>query len=377
MSAFIFFRQVSFMNHFDWGFKKDGLIKITMEHRDRARIVENIKQLALVQEFIPTGIFNIKTEPRVLEGEIKWIEKPAGLNPIIEIEDVGRNFINGFGIPMIKGRFFEDEDIVSEETARGIRLKSNKAVVNQEMERIMGKENVIGETIEIPAGWISSDGTIGMKTMEIIGIVRNFHTLSLQKPVYPLILQIVSSESDGYFNYIRVAKGTENQTIAAIKEVFKNCSSPGDPDEVDIISMPQLLNNFCKSEKASLQLFSVLAALCIIISIFGIYSISSSNMERRKKEIAIRKVHGATATEIVMMFIKEYSIILFFANLIALPPALYFMNLWLAQYANHTSIHIWMVVLVVIATFVLVVSTVLAQVIEAANRNPAEVVKSE
>ena len=378
MTAFIFFRQVSFMNHFDWGFKKDGLIRITMTHRDRPLIVKNIKQLAIVQEFIPSAVFSIKTEPRGWQGEIKWMDKPLGFNPIIEIEEVGKNFINGFGIPMMKGRFFEEQDIVSGENSwGGISLSSNKAVVNQEMEKIVGKDNIIGEIIEIPAGWVAADGTIGMKTLEIIGVIKNFHTLSLQKPVYPLILQFTTDESWGYFNYVRVAKGTENQAIDAIREVFKNCSSPGDPEEVEITSLQQLLDDFSKSEKASLLLFSVLATLCIIISIFGIYSISSSNMERRKKEIAIRKVCGATAEEIVMMFIKEYSIILFIANLIALPPALHLMNRWLTQYANHTNIHIWMVLLVIIFAFVVVISTVYVQVIEAANRNPAEVVKSE
>lgn len=352
------------MNHFDWGFKKDGLIRIRMTHRDRTLIVENIKQLTLVQEFISTARFNIKTEPRVM-GEVKWVEKPAGLSPIVEIEGVGMNFNSGFGIPILEGRFFEEQD-------RG----SNKIVVNQEMKKIIGKENIIGEIVEIPAGYITADGTIGMNTMEIIGIIKNFHTLSLQKPVHPLILELYDG-SEGASNYVKVAKGTESQVIAAITEVFKNCSSPGDPEEVDIINMPQLLDDFSKSEKASLRLFSVLAALCILISVFGIYSISSSNMERRKKEIAIRKVYGATANEIVMMFIAEYSKMLLLANLIALPPALYLMNRWLAQYAYHTNIHVWMVLLVVVFTFVVVVSTVLAQVIEAANRNPAEVVKSE
>ena len=366
MTAFIFYQQVSFMNHFDWGFKKDGLIRITMTHEDRPTIVENIKQLSIIQEFIPTGTFTVKTEPNIKSGEIIWIEKPVGLNPIIEIENVGKNFNSGFGIPVLKGRFFEEED-----------MGSNKAVVNQEMEKLTGKENMIGKTIEIPTGSISREGVIQMKTIEVIGVIENFHTLSLQKPVYPLILTLQNDESWGYYNYVRIEKGAEQQAITAIAEVFKKYSSPGDPEETEIISMPQLLDDFSKSENASLQLFTVLAVLCILISTFGIYAISSSSMERRKKEIAIRKVAGATATDIVRMFITEYSKILSFANLIALPPALYLMNRWLLQYAYHNIIHIWMVLSIIIFTFAMVILTVLAQVIQAATRNPAEVVKSE
>ncbi len=377
MSAFIFRQQVSFMDNFGWGFKKEGLIQMTMHHRDRKSITENIKQLALVNEFIPTGLFNISNEPHVMAGEIKWVEKPEGFNPIIEVYDVGRNFNKGFEIPIVKGRFFEEEDIISEETPRGISLKSNKIVVNQGMEKLMGKENIIGETIEIPTGAIYSSGAAEMETMEVIGVINDFHTLTLQKPVYPLILRCVNSEFWGYYNYVRVKDGTEEQAIAAITEVFKKFASPGDPEEVDLITMPQLLDDLSKSEKASLQLFAVLAVLCIIIAIFGIYSISSSNIERRKKEIAVRKVCGATATNIVGMFVAEYSKLLLFANLIALPPALFFMSRWLEQYAYHIDIHIWMVLLIIAFTFVLVISTIFAQVIDAANQNPAEVVKAE
>jgi len=376
-SASVFYRQVSFMNHFDWGFNKEGLIKITMTHRDRAVIVDHIRQLALVQEFIPTGLFSIKSESRIMQGEINWIDKPAGLSPVIEIESVGKNFIQGFGIPLLKGRFFEVEDILSEENVRGLELvllQSDKVVINQEMEKLIGKTNIIGTKIDIPAGYINSDGTIGMKTVEVIGVIKVFHTLTLQKPVYPLILQLANREDNGYYNYARIAKGTENQAIAAINEVFKKCAVPGDPEETEIISIPRLLDDFNKSENASLQLFAVLATLCILISVFGIFSISASNMERRKKEIAIRKVSGATATDIVLMFFSEYSKILLLANVITLPPALYFMHQWLVQYANHTEIHIAMVVSVVVFTFTMVITTVIAQVLEAANRNPVEAI---
>ena len=387
MSAFIFYKQITFMNHFDWGFKKDGLIRITMTQRDKAVIIDHIRQLASVQQFISSDGFNIKTEPKVLSGEVKWIEKST-TNQFFEIENVGNNFIDGFGIPIVKGRFFENQDIISEETGQFtynyttggmdpyIRVYSTKVVVNEEMEKLMGKENIIGETIEIPTGRISNFA-IEMKTVEIIGVIKNFHTLSLQKPVYPLILNPVTNETTGSINYVRVAKGTERQTIAAINEIFKNNSSPGDPEETDIVSMTQLLDDFSKSERAGLQLFAVLAALCILISIFGIYAISLPNMERRKKEIAVRKVYGATVADVIIMFIKEYSKILLLANLIALPPALFFMNRWLMQYAYHTGIHSWIVLIVVAFTFVLVISTVLSQVIEAASQNPAEVVKSE
>ena len=127
-----------------------------------------------------------------------------------------------------------------------------------------------------------------------------------------------------------------------------------------------------RTENASLRLFTLLAILCALISIFGIYSISSSNMQQRKKEIAIRKVMGATSREIIDMFLKEYTIITLTANVGYL-----FAQKWLEQYPQSIHIQLWMFISILLATILLVILTVLGQVIRAANGNPAEVVKSD
>ena len=126
-----------------------------------------------------------------------------------------------------------------------------------------------------------------------------------------------------------------------------------------------------------LQLFTLLALFCTLISIFGLYSISSSNMEQRRKEIAIRKVMGASAGTIVKMFFMEYLTIALIANLLALPLAWLFMQSWLQQYAYRSHISAWMYIVIVFATITLIIGTVLYQTIQAARTNPAEVIKSE
>lgn len=220
------------------------------------------------------------------------------------------------------------------------------------------------------------DTGFGRDEFEIVGVVKDFHALSLRNSIMPLILKETDQVWSGYYNYIRVYPGTEQQTIEAIREIIKKHPSPRD-EESELITVNQLIRNLNKAEDATLHLFTVLALLCILISAFGIYSISLSNMERRKKEIAIRKVMGASTGQIIGMFFREYTWLVLIANVIAFPFAFLFMNRWLEDYPYHVSISAWVFIGAFVFSTLLVILTVLTQVIRAAAGNPAEVIKSE
>jgi ABC-type antimicrobial peptide transport system permease subunit len=117
--------------------------------------------------------------------------------------------------------------------------------------------------------------------------------------------------------------------------------------------------------------------LCILIAVFGIYSVSQRETQRRRKEIAIRKTAGAKTREIMAMFIREYLIITLAACAVALPLAGLFMHRWLQGFAYRISISWWMFAVVILVVAVIVLLTIFSQVNRASNQNPAEVVKSE
>ena len=115
----------------------------------------------------------------------------------------------------------------------------------------------------------------------------------------------------------------------------------------------------------------------LLITLFGIYAISTVATLRRRKEIAIRKVSGTEASDIIRMFFREYIVMVFIAGVAALLVAYPAMNLWLQGYAYHTNIPWWLFVSVIGTVIAVVLLTVLGQVLKVANNNPAEVVKSE
>ncbi|MDR2039144.1 MAG: ABC transporter permease [Bacteroidales bacterium] len=377
MSAFIFFRQVSLMNHFDWGFNSKGLIKFTMNWtmKERENITKDIAQLPLVKYFTGTDLFQISKEPTFTETypemDGKEIEQP------LLLFNVDEDFINTFEIPLIEGRGLEEGDLRKFGRVKGIldQISNTKVLVTENFAKLLNKENIIGEVIRVPENTVVSDGRKEKQNVEIVGIVKDFHTSSLQNETFPVILQPIPGRWRGNHNYIKVDEGREREAIAAMERIFAKYDT--DISETPIELVDDILYRINKSENSSLQLFLLLAVLCIIIAIFGIYSISSSNMERRKKEIAIRKISGATAKKVVGMFLMEYSRLLIIANLVALPLAYLFMSKWLAGYIYKITIEFWMFLPVFIFTLGIVILTVLAQVIRTANADPAEVVKSE
>ena len=120
-----------------------------------------------------------------------------------------------------------------------------------------------------------------------------------------------------------------------------------------------------------------MATVCLLISLLGIYAVAVASAQRRRKEIAIRKVFGAEVTDIIRMFFREYTLQVIIACMVALPLAYLAMSHWLQGYAYRTNIPSWLLIGVVITVIIVVLFTVLGQVLKAANRNPVEVVKGE
>ena len=141
--------------------------------------------------------------------------------------------------------------------------------------------------------------------------------------------------------------------------------------------MEDIFEEYFKSERALLTLLSVMTIACILIAVFGVYSLTSLTCQQRRKEIAIRKVHGAEVLDIMNIFFKEYLILLALAALVAFPTGYLIMKSWLEGYVKQTSMDAWLYVAIFLIVFVVIVFSILSTIWRAARQNPAEVVKSE
>lgn len=374
-SAFVFYRQVTHMKHADWGFNKDNLLQIYMKVRDREGFLQAVKQLPMTESIIETALFTIHPNTDQMGGTqlvgIEWDGKPDDYNPTFQVIEVGDNFIEEFGLTFIDGRNFNESDFVSTGGH-----KTDKVIINETAARLFEMENPIGEKIVIPTATITTRDGRFKENLEIAGVVKDFHTVGLQNAPPPLIIIGYRINSRGYVNYVRVTEGMEEEGIAAIQKLIPEYR-PDDENEILVNTVNSVVDKLSKTEQDLFHLFTIVAMLCVLIAIFGIYSVSQRETQRRRKEIAIRKTAGAKTKEIMNLFFREYLRVTLVACIVALPLAGLFMHRWLQNFAYRISITWWMYALVIIVVAIIVLLTIVGQVTRAASQNPAEVVKSE
>ncbi|MDL2245481.1 ABC transporter permease [Parabacteroides sp. OttesenSCG-928-J18] len=367
-SVFVVGRQISFMQVKDLGFNKKDLVYFQMGARNREAITREVASLSIVKHLSTGGSFSMRHDP-YLENKITWGGQPENYAPNFQILSVGEEFLDAFGITLKEGRFVKDTDPIG-------RMYGANAVVNEEAVRTLGFDNPIGKKLNVFNGSVRSDGTFGTEEVEIVGVVKDYHAASLRNPIFPQIIVRSSGKWYGYTYYARVEEGREQEAIKQIKEVFKKHAQQGD-SESPVMTMEEIFMELNKAEDTSLNLFTLLAVLCTLISLFGIYSISHSNIGQRRKEIAIRKVMGASTSTIIRMFLKEYLLIACMANIIFIPLAWLFIQQWLQQYPYKASLSAGLFLSVFFITILLIGITILFQTLKAAKANPAEVVKAE
>ena len=132
-----------------------------------------------------------------------------------------------------------------------------------------------------------------------------------------------------------------------------------------------------RSEENLSRLLTAVTLVCIVIAIFGVYSIITLACRQRRKEIALRKIHGAKLHDILGMFVKEYGLILVISSAVAFAVGFIIMHGWLESYARRTPFSWWVFAAILTGTALLIALCVGSRVLSTARENPADVVKSE
>ncbi len=218
--------------------------------------------------------------------------------------------------------------------------------------------------------------------LKVCGVIEDYIYAPLQYPVSKVFFRLHTDKdfADYYpiqYFYVRYTPGHKKEVLEHISKVTQKLNPHGVSVQKMCTELSDLVDKFNRPEKVIFSIFSIIAIVCILISTFGIYSLVSLSAQQRKKEIAIRKVNGATFYHILQLFFREYLILVVISNLFALPIGYILMKRWLETYANHIHLTIWSFIAVFFITCVIVLLSIFRQVKEAAQANPAESVKAE
>ncbi len=283
---------------------------------------------------------------------LDWRDKAPETRVLFENISVDYEFQRTMDIKMAKGRWF----------SKDFGADSTKIIINQAAANLIGFEDPIGETIKL---WEQYD-------MQIIGVTEDFHYQSIHDEVAPAFFRLRPQYT---WNIVtRLEAGNEVVAIDAVQELYESFS-PGFIFEFEFLdkNYQELYN----SERRVGTLSSYFAGFAILISCLGLFGLAAFTAERRIKEIGIRKVLGASVSNIVMMLSSDFTKLVGVSILIALPISYILMREWLSSFAYKIDLNAWIFVGAAIVSLVIAWLTVSSQALRAAHINPARCLKDE
>ncbi|MBU1101527.1 MAG: ABC transporter permease [Bacteroidetes bacterium] len=347
--------QLDFLSNKNIGFKKDHVLVIPIksdEIRTRYFEVKNeLKKHQFVQSAsaisnIPGTNFN--------RNDIQWESEEHRL--LVSEMFADEDFISTLGIELKEGRTFSREFSTDNEAS---------FIVNETAARYFNWDTAIDKEIE----WL---GDMFQAKGNIIGVVKDFNFRSLHSTIEPLLIQVVP----GAFNYMLVKINTDNlnEAISTLESEWLNFDQV---HEFEFSFLDESMNKQYQAEMQMQTVFTYFTMVGIFIACMGLFGLSALNIQRKVKEIGIRKAMGASVTSVLKLIVSEYIRMIVVANIIAWPIAYYFMASWLNKFAYRTELNLLIFALAGLMVLLVTTLTVMFQAVKAALVNPVKCLKEE
>ena len=351
----VIMKQLHFLNHSDVGMERKNRAALTIHnYDDNQAVLEHIKQVPEVEEALAVSNPLIPSQGMMSRGYTDWDDKPEGAEDVkIEIILESADYMQFYGLTLLEGEMLQPS---SPET---------DIVLNEAAVKALGWHQAVGKELY-------GHGT----KHRVVGVVKNWHCTSPTMPIRPASFHL--SSEFGFYGGTSILIKFKEETWEACKEKVEAIVKELDPNaRMELTNTEEEYNKFLTSENALLRMLTILSLVCILISVFGIYSQIVLTCEQRRKEIAIRKVNGANVKDILSMFAKEYAALLAIASVIAFSIGYAIMKHWLESYTLQTPVSWWIFASIFVGIALVVAISIGYRVWKAANENPAEVVKSE
>ncbi|MDZ7772598.1 MAG: ABC transporter permease [Balneolaceae bacterium] len=360
-------KQLHYMTNTDLGYEPEGVVRLEaggLGNAERGaeiyrRFHEEARRIPGVEAVSGTsGLFENMEELDGFTSGIFGVSTEA-YSGVIHGEVADEHYMETMGIELEAGRAFSRE--------RPAELK-NGMIVNKRLVEEMGWEQPIGQTIDDK--WGNFEG------MQVIGVMENYHTMNLYNQIEPVAYMHRENQSEYpvYSILVRINTATVSSTLGRLEELWTEVA----PDENFSYTF---LEDYVRRQYAEEQRWGTImkasSGASILLACFGLFGLAALAARRRTKEIGIRKVLGATVSNIVTLLSKDFIKLVTIGFVIAVPVAYYAMDWWLADFAYKIEIGAGVFALAGGAALLIALLTVSWQSIRAALANPVESLRSE
>lgn len=360
MGTIVLLNQMNYFQNQDLGFRKDAVLVIPIPERESANsgdapttmrtLRESVAQMSGVEEVslgsTPPTSGRVSVTGFYFDGEDESQSRGT------QVKQVDGKYLSLYDIPLLAGTGLQDND-----TARGL-------VVNEELVRISGLDNprdIVGKRIHISG-----------KTLPVLGVVRDFHTVSLRDRIEPTVL--MNGIDDYRTLSLRVNQSRIKDVVAAVRSKWEAMY----PDHIfEYQFLDDQIREFYEGEQKMSALLTVFTFMAIFIGCLGLFGLATFMANRKTKEIGVRKALGASVESIVFLFSKEYVKLICVGFVFAAPAAWFLMNRWLENFAYKISIGPFVFLAGLLLTLFAAVVTVGYKSFKAAIVNPIKSLRYE
>lgn len=352
----IVYQQMNFIYSTDLGYNREQVITIQQSGGAVGRSTSLKTELLRNENILSAGTSSTRLGQQLGRTNIFPEGATSATNIITSVMAADENFIPTMDMKILEGRNFSlDYD------------DSLSMIINEEMARLLKWEDPVGKTIGLQSGATPQDQTV----YTVVGVVKDFHFATIRHKLEPMFM--LYNQNNAALA-IRIRSSDVPETIANIEETWKHVN-PGTTFEYNFLD--EQFANLYRNEQAFASMFTHFTVLAIIIASLGLFALSAFTAEQRKKEIGIRKVLGATNSNILVKLSGEFIKLILISFFIASAIGYYAMDKWLADFQYSIEIGSGIFVLAGLASFGIALLTISFQALKAALRNPVDALRSE
>lgn len=342
-------KQIHFLNTTDMGFDRTGRGSVAT-YPGTDGLKDELSRIPCITEVFPDSFMAMFPRGgRAFYSYNDWDEKPASIENItMELIDCNKAYFDFYQLHLLKGKLPSDHSSV---------------LINETAAKAMGLNDPVDKTIK----W-------GSSPIRIAGVVKDFYLAPPTIPTKPIMLDFRPNDNttnEILFKY----QGDWNKCRRQIEQLIQKLN-PG-LIFTNLYSLEEEYQKFWKSESMLLKMLDFVTLICVLISLFGVFSQVTLDCEQYRKEIAVRKINGASVRSIIRMFFRKYLGLLCLASVLTFPVVYFIMRSWIENYVLQTSISWWLYPLIWSGLAILLSLCTFWRISRAANQNPAEIVKSE
>ncbi|WP_179005571.1 ABC transporter permease [Winogradskyella forsetii] len=360
IGTLVVMNQIQFSKDRPVGYNKEGLIQIPVmsnEFIGKRDLMRN-QFIASGGAMEMAGTSAPMTSVWSNRSGYTWEGKPPGFQEDLAHTTVSYEFVETLGLKLIAGRGF----------SREFATDSNAVILNETAVKYMNLKNPIGTYIR------DSDTEDPSPPLKIVGVVEDMVIQSPYSPVKQAMYVFDFDDNTAFYNVRLNPEKSTAENLALIEAVFKK-NFPNTPFDYQFVD--EEYGAKFKAEERIASLARVFTALAIFISCLGLFGLASFVAEQRTKEIGVRKVLGASISQLWLLLSKDFITLVVIALLVASPIAYYIMGTWLQKFSYRTSVTWDVFAIACFGALIITLVTVSIQAIKAASANPVKSLRTE